>query len=115
MYGCLILHALTKKALGVPEKLEPRPSERIRILLIVCHDGWAVLDARALATQMADACMRLGWEVSKPQRKYEAFSYNALVSSARCGAPSALGAKYRLFWVVSGTCYEKLRVRSSLV
>lgn len=39
--------------------------EPIRILLVVCHDGWAILEARAFAAQMADACMRSGCEVGE--------------------------------------------------
>ena len=57
------------------ESVGSRPNQPTRVLLIVYHDGWAVLDARAMATQMADACMRLGWEVSNSQIERNIFSY----------------------------------------
>ncbi|KAF8595559.1 DHS-like NAD/FAD-binding domain-containing protein [Ceratobasidium sp. AG-I] len=44
------------------ETIRSIPEVPTRIFLVVYHDGWAIVDARALAAQMADACMRLGWD-----------------------------------------------------
>ncbi|KAF8597005.1 DHS-like NAD/FAD-binding domain-containing protein [Ceratobasidium sp. AG-I] len=44
------------------QALTPEKDESIRLLLVVLHDGWTILEARALAAQMADSCLRLGWQ-----------------------------------------------------
>ena len=41
----------------------------VRLLLVVSHDGWSLVEARALAAGIKEACVSIGLEVSESDRQ----------------------------------------------
>lgn len=106
--GRLNRNGEARKVRSSARAAEPVPKAPKRILLIVYHDGWSILDARALSAQMADACMRLGWQVSNPHMRSDVLSHRTSVSRTRRRAPGTRGARHRLVWMVGGVSCEPL-------